>query len=60
MPLSPQDTCEDIAGRMRQSGTRYLVVAPEHTSDENIARLRQCADLESEIRERAQGLYVLR
>jgi len=60
VPLSPQDTCEDIAGRMRQSGTRYLVVAPEHTSDENIARLRQCADLESEIRERAQGLYVLR
>jgi hypothetical protein len=60
VPLSPQDTCEDIAGRMRQSGTRYLVVAPEHTSDENIARLRQCADLETEIRERAQGLYVLR
>ena len=60
VPLSPQDTCEDIAGRMRESGTRYLVVAPEHTYDENIARLRQCADLGTVIRERAQGLYVLR
>jgi len=60
VPLSPQDTCEDIAGRMRESGTRYLVVAPEHTYDENIARLRECGDLETGIRERAQGLYVLR
>jgi len=60
VPLSPQDTCEDVAGRMRESGTRYLLVAPEHTKDENIARLRECAGVGTVIRERAQGLYVLR
>jgi hypothetical protein len=60
IPISPADSCEDIAGRMRARGTRYLLVAPEHTQDEILARLRQCGAEETIIRERAQGLYVLR
>jgi hypothetical protein len=60
VPFSPQASCEGIAGSMGERGTRYLVVAPEHTKDENIARLRECAEVGTIIRERAQGLYVLR
>ena len=60
VPFSPQASCEGIAGSMRERGTRYLLVAPEHTQDENIARLRECAGAGTVIRERAQGLYVLR
>ena len=60
VPFSAQDTCEQIAERMRERGTRYLVVAPEHTHNSNLARLRECGGQEGVIRERAQGLYVLR
>jgi hypothetical protein len=60
VPFSAADTCEQIAARMRELGTRYLLVAPEQTADANIARLRECAGQETVIRERAQGLYVLR
>jgi hypothetical protein len=59
-PIEPEDSCEEIAVAM-ESRTRYLFVAPEHTDDTLIRRLRVCAaDDASPIRERAPGLYVVR
>jgi hypothetical protein len=60
VPFTAQDSCEAIASAMAARGTRYLVVAPEHTEDEKIARLRSCAEQATVLRERAIGLYVLR
>lgn len=59
VPFQPEDSCEMIAGEMRERGTRYLLVAPEHTPDRMIARLRECAAEGEFIRERARGLYIL-
>ena len=60
IPIAPEDSCEQIAQAMEVRGTRYLLVAPEHTSDGIIARLRYCAASETVIRERAGGLYVIK
>jgi hypothetical protein len=61
VPIEPEDSCEEIAVAMESRGTRYLFVAPEHTDDTLIRRLRVCAaDDASPIRERAPGLYVVR
>lgn len=60
VPFAPSDSCESIARAMGSRGTRYLFVAPEHSEDLNIARLRQCAEEGSVLRERAIGLYVTR
>jgi hypothetical protein len=60
VPASPEDSCEKIAQAMEDLGTRYLFVAPEHTDDGLIQRLRQCASGVSPIRERARGLYVVK
>ena len=60
IPIGTADSCEQIAQAMEVRGTRYLLVAPEHTSDGIIARLRDCAGSETVIRERAGGLYVIR
>jgi hypothetical protein len=58
VPLSSNDTCEQVAQKMRDHGTRWLFVAPEHSPDPNIALLRMCSDSDTTIRERARGLYV--
>jgi hypothetical protein len=60
VPFTPADSCESIAQAMASRGTRYLFVAPEHSEDLNIARLRECAADGSVLRERAIGLYVTR
>lgn len=60
VPFEVEDSCNQIAERMEALGTRYLFVAPEHTSDQKIAHLRSCGDHQTELRERARGLYVLR
>ncbi len=60
IPIEPSDTCEQIALTMELSGTRYLLVAPEHTSDLIISKLRSCASSESVLRERSGGLYVIK
>jgi hypothetical protein len=60
VPVTAQDTCERIAASLEAAGTRYLFVAPEHTDDHLIARLRDCAGRDSPIRERAPGLYVVK
>lgn len=60
VPFTPADSCGSIAQAMAYRGTRYLFVAPEHSEDRNIARLRECAAEGSVIRERAIGLYVTR
>ena len=60
VPFQPSDSCETIAARMEARGTRYLLVAPEHTEDEKIAVMRDCAESGDIIRERARGLYVIR
>lgn len=59
IPVRPDETCQAIAGRMLGSGTRYLFVAPVHTPDRVISRLRSCADGGTYIRQRARSLYVL-
>ena len=60
VPFKVSDSCEVIAGAMEARGTRYLLVAPEHTEDDKIALLRACADSGSLIKERARGLYVIK
>lgn len=60
VPFAPADSCESIAQAMASRGTRYLFVAPEHSEDLNIARLRECAEDGAVLRERAIGLYVTR
>jgi hypothetical protein len=60
VPASSMDSCEGIAQAMEARGTRYLFVAPEHTDDGLIGRLRDCASVPSPIRERAAGLYVVK
>jgi len=60
VPISEEDGCEEIAQRMENRGTRWLIVAPEHTLDAHIAKLRDCSDSDTRIRERARGVYVLR
>ena len=60
IPVTADDTCEEIARAMEARGTRYLFVAPEHSDDSLILRLRQCAATTSPIRERAGGLYVVK
>ena len=59
VPFLASDSCEIIAARMDARGTRYLLVAPEHTEDEKIAAMRRCAESGDIIRERARGLYVI-
>jgi hypothetical protein len=60
VPLSEDDSCEAIARAMEARGTRYLFVAPEHTDDGLLRRLRECAATPSPIRERVGGLYVVK
>ncbi|HMK07991.1 MAG TPA: hypothetical protein VK449_03070, partial [Anaerolineales bacterium] len=60
VPFSPEDSCEAIAEAVEAHGTRYLFVAPEHTDDARLAKLRECAETSSPIRERAGGLYVVK
>jgi hypothetical protein len=60
IPASANDSCEEIAQAMETRGTRYLFVAPEHTDDSLLQRLRECARRDSPIRERASGLYVVK
>jgi len=59
IPFSADESCERVAEAMRERNTRYLFVAPEHTSDEKISFLRRCADSGEVLRERARGLYVI-
>ena len=60
VPFSNSDSCEQVADAMEARGTRYLLVAPEHTEDDKIALLRACADSGNIIQERASGLYVVK
>lgn len=60
IPVTGDDSCRAIAAAMQARGTRYLLVAPEHTPDSLIARLRSCANDGADIRERARGIYVTR
>lgn len=60
IPISKQASCGEIASAMEVRGTRYLFVAPEHSEDEIIGLLRQCAASGEVIRQRAGGLYVLK
>jgi len=60
VPVSREGTCEDVAQAMEERGTRYLFVAPEHSSDRVIAYLRNCGDTDTLLRERSRGLYVIK
>lgn len=59
IPTGAADPCELIAEAMEVRSPRYLLVAPEHTSDGIIAKLRDSAGSETVIRERAGWLYVI-
>jgi hypothetical protein len=59
VPLNDDDTCFEIADKMRKNGVSYLSVAPEHTDDLIIANLRKCANEGISIRERGLELYVI-
>jgi hypothetical protein len=60
VPLTDDETCDDVARALGDRGTRYLFVAPEHTDDGLVALLGRCAGSGSVIRERARGLYVVK
>ena len=60
IPFTTSDSCEQVAQAMETRGTRYLLVAPEHTEDDKIALLRACAEAGDVIQERARGLYVVK
>lgn len=60
IPFTIADSCEQVAQAMETRGTRYLLVAPEHTEDDKIALLRACAEAGDVIQERARGLYVVK
>jgi hypothetical protein len=57
--LNDDDTCVEVANKMRKNGVKYLSVAPEHTDDLIIANLQQCAIEGTSIRERGLELYVI-
>lgn len=60
IPLSPDESCDEVAQALQSQGTRYLFVAPEQTDDGIRAMLGRCAGSASVIRERARGLYVVK
>jgi len=60
IPFTNSSSCEQIAEIMEARGTRYLLVAAEHTEDDKIALLRACAEAGDVIQERARGLYVVK
>ena len=60
VPFSPVHSCDDIANEMRVRGTKYLMVAPEHTQDEKILQLQRCAIDGDVIREQGINLYVIK
>jgi hypothetical protein len=60
IPLSADESCDDVALALDSHGTRYLFVAPEQTDDKLRAMLAKCAGSGSVIRERARGLYVVK
>ena len=57
VPVNADDSCEIIADRMLEHGTRYLFVAPEHTADSIRDRVEECAKLSSQIEFVAEGVY---
>lgn len=59
IPFRPETSCREIADRMRDAGTRYLFVGPEHTEDHTLARANECSEAGEHILERSQGLYVI-
>jgi hypothetical protein len=59
IPMTPQDSCQEIANRMRQAGTRYLMVAKVQSADSHISRLHDCANSGQVLRELGDNLYVL-
>jgi hypothetical protein len=59
IPIEEVSTCAEVANTMKAKGTRYLHVAPEHTTDEVLGLLYQCGEEEEFIRERSFNLYVL-
>lgn len=59
VPFLATDNCDQIAEAVRMRGTRYLVVAPEHTEDEKIERMESCVRDSELFNELGVGLYVL-
>ncbi len=59
IPINEGSSCEEIAEAMQGRNTRYLHVAPEHTTDEVLSLLYRCGEEEEYIRERSFNLYVL-
>jgi len=60
IPLTGDETCDEVAHALEVHGTRYLFIAPEHTDDGVLGLLGRCASSQTVIRERARGLYVVK
>lgn len=60
IPIDSESNCSAIAESMRARGTRYLFVAPVHTSDRVLGIMHACGEQAGVIRERSINLYVLR
>ena len=60
IPVSVDGTCGDVAENMRIRGTRYLFVAPVHTSDAVFNFMHACGEEGTIIRERSINLYVIK
>jgi hypothetical protein len=59
IPITPLDSCAEIGDRMRQSGTRYLMVASVQSADSIISKLQACGNSGKVLRELGVNLYVL-
>jgi hypothetical protein len=58
--VEESDSCHQIADRMTVKGTRYLFVAPVHTTDEVLGILHLCGEAGEVLRERSVNLYVVK
>jgi hypothetical protein len=60
VPIGEDGDCTEIARAMTVRGTRYLFVAPVHTSDEVLSVMHRCGESGEHIQEWSFNLYVLK
>ncbi len=59
-PCEAGHSCQEVVEAMQTRGTRYLSVAPEHTSDVKIDLLQACSEtLKTGLQQRARGVNIL-
>ena len=59
-PCEAGHSCQEVVEAMQTRGTRYLSVAPEHTSDVKIDLLQACSETRNRgLQQRARGVNIL-